>query len=73
MQAPATIPLGSTFQVVITSSFKTPAGLTDAARFRVVLAHPGFSTHGSRQGMRNVILAISSVVVSMQPDSCWRV
>ena len=64
LQAPAKIALGSSFQVTLNSSFPTPSGLSNAARFRAVLAQPGFSTHAARHGMRNVILVINAATVS---------
>ena len=51
------------FQVTFTTTIATPAGMKDADRFRVVIANPGFSTHSSRHGMRNVFLQVTGAKV----------
>ena len=50
--------------MLFNTTVATPAGLTNQERFRVVLVHPGFSTHNQRHGMRNIYLEIAKTAVS---------
>ena len=64
LQIPHQFAIGSTFSMLFNTTVATPAGLTNQARFRVVLVHPGFSTHNQRHGMRNIYLEITKTAVS---------
>ena len=65
LQVPASITVGSTFAVTFTTTVATPIGIFPRERFRVVLVHPGFSTHSMRHGMRNVFLSIVTAAVGL--------
>ena len=58
--------IGAKFKVTFTTSVESPQGLKPMDRFRAVLSNPGFSTHSSRQGMRNIFLVIDGVKVGVR-------